>query len=145
MRKFLAKVLVIVAIVLLVVAAMWSYGLLSEGMIATMSQFFAGIGIAEITIGGLVLLGAISLGLALVVDKEAALDVINSVVDAVSDTAEVITDGLVSIVEGALDSVMGSKWVKWIAIGAVGFLGYKLLKDNKNDKNSEVVVRTESI
>lgn len=135
MKKFFSRVLAIIAIILIIIAIIWSAGLLSPALTAALSSYFSIIGVTVVTAGQLALIGALVMGLAMVIDSDEAMDVLSSAFDKVSKVAETVTEAATDIVSNVFSATGLGNVFKYAAIGLAGFFGYKLIKGDNNGSN----------
>lgn len=145
-RKNLAVLLVVIAVILIFVAAlvlMMGPAFLAavQTIAVSLSPALAGIGA-----GGLFLMGFGALGLAFIIDSEAAGDTLRKVGGAISDAAgglaEIAGDIVGSVIGGVANSSAGRMAIG-VGLAIAGFFGLKALAGGK-DEQPEVIVNTKS-
>lgn len=135
-RKVVAIILVIVAVVLLCYAAAVYFGLASTLTIGTV----------EITAGVAAVIGAGALAGAFLLDKTAATKAVGDVTKAVGSAAAAVagfaTGTIASAASGAVSGAVkgGGPIIGMIVIGGIVYLGYKLISNiggSKSHNNNE--------
>lgn len=111
---------------------------MTEGMIAAITEFATYIGLSQITVGSLILAGALSLGLALVIDKDTTLDMIESIGNGISDVAGAIGEGISNVVGSAIGGVFSGKSLWWLLAIGGGYVVYRNLSTDNNEINKEI-------
>lgn len=108
----------VIVIVLLVLAIMWTSGLALPTVLSA----------AGLTYGSIMFIGLAALAISFMISPEGAMEGLNKAVGAVSSVVSGVVGGAIDIAKGVGSTVADKLNLSGlIAIGIAGFLGYKYL------------------